>query len=239
MYPNLFLHACSPQEIQTSLRISLKTSPLEYDEIEDLLSQETIEEEVQNSTDSITSSTYGDFGDPVSIAQSCPPESANSYCRNGGTCFAQYDPKESIILFCNCAPGWAGHQCQHTYNPKLYESAKAKPEVENVNVGSLITVILVAFIIFSGLIYFSKTFCKAHDLREYMYSESSIDPTTMTPVQMYPFSQRSSPSTSDHLTPILSYTVCRQQQILQEAEKEYQQELSQITLKSYNHFPYP
>uniref|UniRef100_A0AC35FVW4 EGF-like domain-containing protein n=1 Tax=Panagrolaimus sp. PS1159 TaxID=55785 RepID=A0AC35FVW4_9BILA len=214
-----YSYACSPQEIQTSLRISLKTSPLEYDEIEDLLSQETIEEEVQNSTDFITSSTYGDFGDPVFIATSCPPESANSYCRNG----------------------WNGLQCQHTYNPKLYESAIVAPEVENVNVGSLITVILVGLIIFSGLIYLSKTFCKAHDLRDYMYSESTVDPTTMNPVQMYPFSRRSSssPSTSDHLRPISSYTVCRQQQIRQEAEKEYQQELSQITLKSYNHFPYP
>uniref|UniRef100_A0A914PTZ9 EGF-like domain-containing protein n=1 Tax=Panagrolaimus davidi TaxID=227884 RepID=A0A914PTZ9_9BILA len=151
------LNACSPQEIQTSLRISLKTSPSEYDEIEDLLSQETIEEEVQNSTDSITSSTYGDFGDPVSIAQSCPPESANNYCRNGGTCFAQYHTEENYILFCKCAPGWDGRQCQHTYNPKLYETAKVAPEVENVNVGSLITVILVGLIIFSGLVYLSKT----------------------------------------------------------------------------------
>jgi hypothetical protein len=237
-------YACSPQEIRTALRISLKASPPEYDEIEDLLSQETIEEEVQNSTDSITtSSTYGDFGDPIFIAKSCPPESANNYCRNGGTCFAQYHTEEHYILFCKCAPGWDGRQCQHTYNPKLYESAQVAPEVENANVGSLITVILVGLIIFSGLVYLSKTFCKAHDLRDYMYSESSIDPTTMTPVQMYPFSQRScssSPSTSEHLTaPISSYTVCHQQQLRQEQEKEeYQQQLSQITLNSYNHFPY-
>uniref|UniRef100_A0A914PH01 EGF-like domain-containing protein n=1 Tax=Panagrolaimus davidi TaxID=227884 RepID=A0A914PH01_9BILA len=149
----------------------------------------------------------------------------------------------SYSNFFRCAPGWDGRQCQHTYNPKLYESAQVAPEVENANVGSLITVILVGLIIFSGLVYLSKTFCKAHDLRDYMYSESSIDPTTMTPVQMYPFSQRSSssPSTSEHLpTPISSYTVCHQQQLRQEQEKEeYQQQISQITLNSYNHFPYP
>uniref|UniRef100_A0AC34FYQ8 EGF-like domain-containing protein n=1 Tax=Panagrolaimus sp. ES5 TaxID=591445 RepID=A0AC34FYQ8_9BILA len=227
-------YACSPQEIRTALKFSLKSSTsTDYDEIEDILSQEAIEEEIQNATDS----NYGEVGDPVFIAKSCPPESANNYCRNGGTCYAEYHTEEHFTLFCKCAPGFDGRHCQYTYNPKIYESAQVAPDVENASVGSLITVILVGLIIFSGLVYLSKTFCKAHDLRDYMYSESSIDPATMTPVQMYPFSQRSSPSSSDHLTPISTYTVSHQQQQRQQQQQEQQH--NQITLNSYNHFPYP
>jgi hypothetical protein len=231
-------YACSPQEIRTALRISLKSS--EDDEIDDLLLQNSIEEDLQNST---TNNSNSDYGDQVFIAKSCPPKEANTFCRNGGTCFAEYLSDNHVIMFCKCSPGFDGRQCQYTFNPKLYESALVvTPEVESASMGSLITVILVGLVIFSGLVYLSKTFCKDNDIRDYMYSESSIDPTTMTPVQMYPFSQRSSPSTSEHIittrsSTLSTNTVCHQQQRHQQLEERQQN--SQITLNYCNHFSYP
>lgn len=72
----------------------------ENDDIEELLLQDSIEEEIINSTSGADNNGYGEPGDPIFIAKSCPPHLASTYCYNGGTCYVDYYADNHYLPFC-------------------------------------------------------------------------------------------------------------------------------------------
>uniref|UniRef100_A0A7E4W5Z7 EGF-like domain-containing protein n=1 Tax=Panagrellus redivivus TaxID=6233 RepID=A0A7E4W5Z7_PANRE len=157
-------YACSPEEIRNALKFSpAGMSGAGEDNLDGNFDDEanyldsSYESDLITVNESAVRRTEADGAtDEVFIPKRCPPEDAK-YCFNGGECFADYLTENHTIKFCRCAPNWHGRQCQYYFNPKLYESARIGPEVESMAFTSMLAIVLVGFVIVSGLLYLSRT----------------------------------------------------------------------------------
>uniref|UniRef100_A0A7E4W4I5 EGF-like domain-containing protein n=1 Tax=Panagrellus redivivus TaxID=6233 RepID=A0A7E4W4I5_PANRE len=209
-------YACSPEEIRNALKFSpAGMSGAGEDNLDGNFDDEanyldsSYESDLITVNESAVRRTEADGAtDEVFIPKRCPPEDAK-YCFNGGECFADYLTENHTIKFCRCAPNWHGRQCQYYFNPKLYESARIGPEVESMAFTSMLAIVLVGFVIVSGLLYLSRTFCKTRDLRDLIWFDASgSSPDNLTPMQLYPFSRRTTPSSATTASPPLPRLPC-------------------------------
>uniref|UniRef100_A0AC34RFR6 EGF-like domain-containing protein n=1 Tax=Panagrolaimus sp. JU765 TaxID=591449 RepID=A0AC34RFR6_9BILA len=166
------IHACTPEEIMNALKKSGDN-------------QDQILQEVSSSQADY--STEFNQEDEEMNATACPTDETFQFrCENGGLCF-----HDGMIPFCHCINGYTGSRCQYYWNNDIHGAAIAAPEVQSAALTTMLTIIIIGLLVAFGLVYFSKTYCKARDLRDYMYPASVIDEQTLTPVMVYPFTRRS------------------------------------------------